>query len=71
MTPRQTKRAEAALALAISRVGGVTILARQLKISKAAVSQWLVCPMARVIEVESICGVHRSDLRPDLYEEAR
>jgi DNA-binding transcriptional regulator YdaS (Cro superfamily) len=71
MTSREAKRAEAALALAISRIGGASALARELKISKAAVSQWIVCPIARVSDVESICGIDRSDLRPDYYQESK
>jgi len=55
------------LDLAISAAGGVTELARKLGISQPSVSNWTRVPAERVVQVESITGVKRSDLRPDLY----
>jgi TorA maturation chaperone TorD len=52
---------------AIAAVGGVTELARQLGISQPSVSNWARVPAERVLQVESITGVNRSVLRPDLY----
>ena len=59
--------AVAALDAAISKAGGVTNLARLLGISKAAVSAWPLVPARRVLQVEDITGISRSQLRPDLY----
>jgi TorA maturation chaperone TorD len=55
------------LDLAIAAIGGVTELARQLGISQPSVSNWARVPAERVLQVESITGVNRSVLRPDLY----
>ena len=53
-------------------VGGNTALAALLSergssITSQAVSQWRRVPAERVIEVERVTGVSRSELRPDLY----
>lgn len=71
MSPRDLRRAEAALALAIGRMGTAAALAEALGVSRAAVSQWPVCPPARVLDVEEISGVSRHDLRPDYYPDAQ
>jgi DNA-binding transcriptional regulator YdaS (Cro superfamily) len=44
-------------------------IARDLNISKAAVSLWLKrrIPAERVLDVEKATGIPRHDLRPDLY----
>jgi TorA maturation chaperone TorD len=55
------------LDLAISAVGSVSELARRLGISQPSVSNWSRVPAERVLQVESISGVSRSVLRPDLY----
>ena len=44
-------------------------LARRLGISQPSVSNWDRVPAERVLAVESITGVSRAVLRPDLYEE--
>jgi len=67
MTAKQQKMAAAALHYAIEAAGGAAQLADQLKISKAAISQWQVCPPGRVLELETISNVRREDLRPDYY----
>ena len=67
MTGKERKRAEAAILLAISRAGGVSALAELIGVTKGAVSQWDVCPPARVLDVERITGISRGDLRPDWY----
>ena len=56
-----------ALKRAIKVAGGSTALAGALGISQGAVSQWVRCPAARVIDVEKISCVPREELRPDLY----
>jgi DNA-binding transcriptional regulator YdaS (Cro superfamily) len=56
------------LEIAKAKVGGNTGLARALgKITPQAVSQWLRVPVGRVLEVERITGIPRSELRPDIY----
>jgi TorA maturation chaperone TorD len=55
------------LDLAISAVGSITEQARRLGISQPSVSNWSRVPAERVLQVESISGVDRSVLRPDLY----
>lgn len=67
MNSNERTQAESALALAITKAGGPTQLAKELGISTAAVSQWTVCPPARVLAVAKASGVTRHDLRPDMY----
>lgn len=52
---------------AIRAAGGVTELARRIGISQPSVSNWSRVPASRVIAVETVTGVDRSILRPDLY----
>ena len=54
---------------AIRAVGGVTELARRIGISQPSVSNWTRIPAERVLEVESVTGIARAVLRPDLYDE--
>ncbi|QCI67910.1 Cro/CI family transcriptional regulator [Phreatobacter stygius] len=59
------------LEAAIKAVGGVGALARALGISQPSVSNWQRIPPERVIAVETLTGIGRHQLRPDLYPEAR
>lgn len=59
--------ASKALELAIRNVGGLAGLATPLGVSIQAISQWDEVPPLRVLAVERITGVPRSELRPDLY----
>src|SRR5271169_5005752 len=54
---------------AIRAVGGVTELARRIGISQPSVSNWTKIPAERVLAVESVSGIARAALRPDLYGE--
>jgi DNA-binding transcriptional regulator YdaS (Cro superfamily) len=47
--------------------GGRAALARELGISKAAVSQWRRIPVGRALDVERLTGISRHRLRPDIY----
>jgi DNA-binding transcriptional regulator YdaS (Cro superfamily) len=42
-------------------------VARELGVTRAAVTKWRRVPAERVLAVERISGVSRHDLRPDLY----
>jgi TorA maturation chaperone TorD len=55
------------LQLAIENAGGVAALARLLGIAQPSVSNWTRVPAERVITVETLTGVSRDILRPDLY----
>lgn len=44
-------------------------VARALKITHGAVSQWKEIPPLRVLDVERVTGISRHELRPDLYPE--
>jgi TorA maturation chaperone TorD len=52
---------------AICAAGGVGALARRIGISQPSVSNWARVPAERVLLVESITGIDRAVLRPDLY----
>lgn len=56
-----------ALKRAVQNAGGPSAVARSISIKPQAVSQWTVCPSIRVIDLESLSGVSRHELRPDLY----
>lgn len=60
-----------AVGLATERAGGGAKLARGLGLKRQAIYQWDKVPAERVLEVERITGVPRSQLRPDLYPEHR
>lgn len=62
---------EPGLSEAIRAAGGVGELARQLGISQPSVSNWTRVPAERVISVETLTGVNRMVLRPDLFGETR
>lgn len=61
----------AALREAVNRIGSQSATGRLLKISQAAVWEWLkkekVLPGEHVLTVEAETGISRHDLRPDLY----
>ncbi|MBD24660.1 MAG: pyruvate, phosphate dikinase [Candidatus Marinimicrobia bacterium] len=58
-----------ALERAIAESGGVAALARKIKVTPQAISQWERVPAERVIAVEQAAQgkVLRNELRPDLY----
>ena len=58
---------EPGLSEAIRAAGGVSELARQIGISQPSVSNWMRVPAERVVSVESVTGVDRAVLRPDLF----
>lgn len=52
---------------AIKTAGGTAVLAKKLRISSQAISQWRRIPVTRVLEIERITGISRLKLRPDIY----
>jgi TorA maturation chaperone TorD len=58
---------DAGLDEAIRAAGGVGALARKIGISQPSVSNWSRIPAERVLTIESMTGVDRAVLRPDLY----
>lgn len=63
-----TAPGDTGLKQAIVAAGGVRALARLLKISPSAVSQWQRVPAERVCEIEKVTGVPRALLRPHLCQ---
>src|SRR3984957_20016422 len=59
----------AGLEEAIRAAGGVGALAQKIGISQPSVSNWSRVPAERVVAVETVTGVMRTVLRPDLYGE--
>lgn len=55
---------------AIDAAGGIGALARGLGIRQPSVSSWAKVPADRVLAVESLTGIRREALRPDLYPRA-
>jgi TorA maturation chaperone TorD len=60
---------DAGLEEAIRAAGGVGALAQKIGISQPSVSNWSRVPAERVVSVETVTGVSRAVLRPDLYGE--
>ena len=58
---------DAGLERAIKAAGGVASLARAIGIAQPSVSTWSRIPAERVLAVEALTRVQRSELRPDLY----
>lgn len=62
---------ESPLERAKNAAGGAAGLSRLIGVTSQAISQWRRVPAERVIQVERATGVHRSELRPDLYPRER
>ena len=56
---------------AISRAGGVSALAKALRVTKGAVSQWQrpgrLAPAQHCVAIERLTGISRHKLRPDIF----
>ena len=68
-----TSPVKAAILKAVANVKGQSAMARAIGIRPQAVQKWCktgVVPADRVIDVEKHSGVHRHDLRPDIYPDA-
>jgi transcriptional regulator with XRE-family HTH domain len=44
-----------------------TALARRLGVTRSAINQWEEVPPRHVLELESLSGVPRYEMRPDIY----
>jgi TorA maturation chaperone TorD len=66
----RVKMRDSGLQLAINAAGGIAALAKRLGISQPSVSNWNRIPADRVTSVESVTGVSRALLRPDLFDGA-
>lgn len=53
----------------LTKRGALAALAAALHVNKSTATRWIKrrIPAERVLEVERVTGVSRSDLRPDLY----
>lgn len=67
MSAKAHKRTDPGLRAALKAAGGVSALARLLKITRAAVSRWESVPVQKVVAVEKVTGVPRQRLKPELY----
>jgi len=56
---------------AIKAAGGGAKLARALKLTRQAVYQWNTVPVQHIGAVETLSGIPRHKLRPDLYPQDR
>jgi DNA-binding transcriptional regulator YdaS (Cro superfamily) len=54
------------LKAAIEAVGGVRALADLLKLNRQSVHRWRCVPVNRLLQIETVTGVPRNVLRPDL-----
>jgi DNA-binding transcriptional regulator YdaS (Cro superfamily) len=52
---------------ASSEYGGVGKLATALGCSRQALYQWTEVPRGRVLEIEEMTGIDRSEMRPDIW----
>lgn len=56
------------LNLVIAAVGSKAALAKQLQVTRGAVTHWKTrIPISRVVEIERITGISRTILRPDVF----
>ena len=64
----RTSTRDRGLLAAIAQAGGISRLARSLGLTQPTVSVWKRVPPHHVIDVETLTGVSRRLLRPDLYD---
>ena len=53
----------------IEKAGSQRALASALGVTDSAISQWKRVPVRRVIDIETLTGISRHELRPDIYPE--
>lgn len=64
--PNKAERS-ASLKLLFGDRGSMTRLAAQLHLRRQTLSQWTEVPEQHIITIETLTGISRRDLRPDLY----
>jgi DNA-binding transcriptional regulator YdaS (Cro superfamily) len=52
---------------AVKAAGGIRSLARKLGLSHVSVLRWTTIPVRRLLDIESVTGVPREELRPDIF----
>lgn len=58
---------EKALKRAIKKAGGGSALARALNVDRRQVFQWKRAQPQHVLQIESLTGISRHELRPDIF----
>lgn len=53
--------------LAVKAAGSKYALAAKLKTSRQNIGKWRQVPADRVLQIESLLGVSRHDMRPDVF----
>lgn len=48
--------------------GNKARLAREIGVTKGAITQWTECPVKRVLDVEKATGIPKHILRPDFFD---
>jgi DNA-binding transcriptional regulator YdaS (Cro superfamily) len=51
----------------IGHFGNKSAMATALQIARQAIQQWDRVPVNRVLEIERMTGIPRTELRPDIY----
>jgi DNA-binding transcriptional regulator YdaS (Cro superfamily) len=64
------KKRTSSLLNVFAAFGSMSKLAKHLGVTRAAVSHWKVVPFKHLAEISKLTGIPRSELRPDLYDEA-
>ena len=58
----------APMAAVLAAVGGITELAKHLRISPSAIYQWQGIPSDRVEHISRLTGIPKERLRPDIWD---
>jgi DNA-binding transcriptional regulator YdaS (Cro superfamily) len=56
------------ITLAIEKAGSVKALAEQCGVAPQAISQWKHVPIDHVRTVETLTGLSKHEIRPDVYD---
>jgi DNA-binding transcriptional regulator YdaS (Cro superfamily) len=64
---RQPTKERAIIAQACERAGGLRALARAIGINYQNIQVWKRIPAERMIDIETVTGIPREQLRPDLF----
>lgn len=68
-----TKEMRAALKRAVASARGVgkqrglSVIAREIGLTRQTIGKWKICPAEYVVGVEKVSGVPRHELRPDIF----